>query len=933
MVWTVVTYSSATNSATVEAETAESSRRSVGGRGAVNLEGDTLIVRFSFSKARFDEIRRLRGARYDKINKCWKLPVNLLPTLQQSRLFNSKVLSYTFSEEEGQLRALAHEKKVDAQQKQIKSNPYFVHEQDIVAADVEIAFFLARDRRSIRAKVKPFSRLKKRLEAIAGVHYLNHERLYYFPTAALSNLLKDLKAEDYLFAVEKELGELLHKTAGLRREILDRVRPATGLELRTALLGPVLDLQNDEQGSFYKLYDWTAEQLRQCLPHCSTFKERTARSQRLTRAECYRLIFNAHNAGLQLWLGQEINLELEEQQSAILSEIRSAQETGFRDELLALTDLDNYWSLNAAGRIQLKLSDNLLTPEIEQTLRDCLLNKMPAGEQASFYVLKDSRALQAYHYLTHILGQAELQIPRTQGFSRYLQELARRAELRAQTSALCSQRDALLTLQDQALQAKLFPHQKVAVQWLLSQNSGFLGDDMGLGKTLSMLTAFQELQQRGEVDLLLVICPNSLVRNWLREVEQWTPGLKAAFCPKGKAKREAALKQLAKKTDPTNVFILNFEQARLPTVFPKLLQALKLHRTVFCIDESQRVKNPASKTFEALKELAPACQRRILMSGTPTPRDIADIWAQMYLLDQGERFGNNYFLWLEQIAELGNKWSEYAVKRFVPEQVTEVISRVQEVLLRRKKEEVVDLPEKLFSVRDIELTGSQQKLYDQVCEELLLQVSKVNGDVYLRQIDSLLEEYLRAVQIASNPRLVDEQWVGTPAKFAELDEIVNEVVVEQGGKLVIWTNYLKNIDELMLRYKDQGALEFSGRIPDQRRADSIKEFQDSSSSARVMIAIPAAGGVGITLTAARTVVYLDKTWNAEHFMQSVDRVHRIGQTGTVNVISLSACKVDELIGINLWRKHKAQEQLLKNEANGENLNYPSYAELRAALLT
>jgi SNF2 family DNA or RNA helicase len=186
----------------------------------------------------------------------------------------------------------------------------------------------------------------------------------------------------------------------------------------------------------------------------------------------------------------------------------------------------------------------------------------------------------------------------------------------------------------------------------------------------------------------------------------------------------------------------------------------------------------------------------------------------------------------------------------------------------------------------------------------------------VREITNILEEYLRAVQVASNPRLIDPEWKGTPAKFLELDEIVNEVVKEQEQKLVIWTNYLGNVRELAERYAEFGAAQFSGEVPAADREATVRAFQEKDSP-KIIVAVPAAGGVGITLTAAQTAVYIDKTWNAEHWMQSVDRLHRIGQTGTVTVISLLACKVDEVIHWNLRRKERAQAEILGDERGRE----------------
>ena len=252
------------------------------------------------------------------------------------------------------------------------------------------------------------------------------------------------------------------------------------------------------------------------------------------------------------------------------------------------------------------------------------------------------------------------------------------------------------------------------------------------------------------------------------------------------------------------------------------------------------------------------------------------------------------------------------------------------MLLRRRKEEVVALPEKTFAVRDVMLSGDQLKRYEEIRKELLLRITSAEGQAFTRQIESILEEYLRAVQIASNPRLVDENWKGEPAKFLELDEIVRELVDEQGRKIVIWTNYRQNVHELVDRYSDYAAAGFSGEVSQAERMAVIDDFQSQASdSCKVLVAIPAAGGVGITLTAAQTAVYIDKTWNAEHWMQSIDRLHRIGQKGSVTIVSLHACKVDEYISNNLAKKQKMQAQLLGEGKPDHRMLTPTREELLA----
>jgi SNF2 family DNA or RNA helicase len=487
------------------------------------------------------------------------------------------------------------------------------------------------------------------------------------------------------------------------------------------------------------------------------------------------------------------------------------------------------------------------------------------------------------------------------------------------SAALVEKNEAFRTMRDfvlndellggKGLSAKLFPHQRVGVEWLTQTDRALLGDDMGLGKTVTVLTTFERLRLAGEVDTLLVICPNSLKRNWIRESQNWFPESKLILLPETKPERFKFFRTVKFGARSCDGLVLNYEAVRRPTTVEQIVQFCEGRKILLCLDESQRVKNPRSKSFLAISEILPLVKRRVLLSGTPIPRDLSDIWSQVYLLDDGQRFGRNFFRWLTKVAELGNQYSEFAVRKFKPKEVTQIISQVRELLLRRRKEDVLSLPEKTFSTRDIELTGDQKKFYEEIRKELLLRVTSLSGATFLREIDNILEEYLRAVQVGSNPRLVDATWTGEPAKFLECDEIVKEVVEDGEGKLVIWTNYLLNVEELVKRYEKFGARAFSGEVSTEDRDKTVKEFQ-TGESVKILVAVPAAGGVGITLTASQTAVYLDKTWNAEHFLQSVDRIHRIGQTGTVNIISMHASKVDELISYNLRRKEKVMKELL-----------------------
>ncbi|MCB0322924.1 MAG: DEAD/DEAH box helicase [Bdellovibrionales bacterium] len=815
-----------------------------------------------------------------------------------------------------------------------QSNPFAVPEHELKLLNLDIIFRLARNGEGLRAHLPPRSKARRLLRAQAKVAYLRSERAFTFPVEALNEFLKQLRAKQCRFAVEAEAGDRLRSTATIRSAIEQEGHACSAEELRLALLVPYLVMVKGASKPRFAVCHATADELRELLPEPKPMKEKRTLAQSFSEKQLLRVLFRCRVEGLRLWLPAEVQSYLTLRSAAYQERLKTFPR-GFEDELLGVIAPSLAAVCLPDGRAAIVLGQQGRASFAEQlrhvkTLRRPL--ELPTFRGAAAYAFED-------YQIESVLEALKRAGPLTGSVPMGAEFLKRRA-LVAEHSALLQRQMSYQSMEDaevpelcSELRSALFPHQRVAVRWLLDSPYGMLGDDMGLGKTLSVLATYQTLRERGEVDTLLVVCPNSLTRNWQREAERWIPDLKLAVMPETRAARIKLLKKLARYTaDWVGGLVVNYESFRLSYVLEALLPLVSERRTLLVVDESQRTKNPKSKTFAALAELAPLCPRRVLLSGTPTPKDISDIWSQVVLLDQGERLGTNYYEWLGTVAELGNRWSEFAIVKYKQEAVENTVRRVQELLLRRRKEEVLDLPEKVFSIRDVPLSGTQKSRYEEIRKDLLLQVTATNGETYYREIDNILEAFLRAVQAASNPRLIDPAWEGEPAKFVELDEIVRELVGEQERKLVIWTNFRINVAELVERYAEFDAQPFTGDQSRAERAALVECFQQEPKRAKVLIAIPAAGGVGITLTAAQTAVYLDKTWNGEHWMQSVDRLHRIGQRGTVHVLSLHACRVDDLISANLRRKEAEQARLLGDVSGstGEAV-LPTRSELLQAL--
>lgn len=808
-------------------------------------------------------------------------------------------------------------------------DPFFATEEDIARFKPDVVL-RAGAYCSLRAFVRRSSLGDSVISGVEGVRYLRNEKAYYLPIRQLNRVLATLMHRQITFAVSLDTANRLANSADVRRSSLSLRYCATTAEMKEAFLSPILEYSSNKF-SIIELDGLQKQELKEALGLSKNILE----GQNLSRQQMGDLLLSlvTNAVKLDIWFSAAAQKAIFQ----ITNELRKLFVAKCESNSTSKSNLPN-WTIGFLHDFPVWfVVGNMATvrasqPEISNILRS-LENAIPtrtveAGEQMALLSIGRSNLPDYFEVINKQIGGDPVQTNEFRSlFQRAKLEHDHRQRMK-KWRCMVNKPESEFPPEHKQLVANLFPHQRVALDWLLNTPYCLLGDDMGLGKTITVLAAFELLRSKNQVQRLLVISPNSLVRNWLREASRWLPHRNFVPLPKEKKARKQFLEQL--KSENVDGIVLNYECARILDVSKLLVESCGEWRTFLCLDESQRVKNSYSRSFRELRKLVQVTTRRVLLSGTPAPKDLTDLWSQMYMIDGGMRLGRSYFSWLNAVANLGNKWSSVAVSSYKPLERAETLAALDQVLLRRRKEQVVDLPEKLFSVRDIELKGEQLERYEEVRKDLLVRLVNLSGEQYLKSISSILEQYLRAVQIASNPRLIDENWKGDPAKFVELDEIVAEVVVGQSGKLVIWTNYLKNVVELVKRYNKYGAAPFSGQVSTKERQETVAKFQDLQSSIQILVAVPAAGGVGITLTAAQSAVYVDKTWNAEHWLQSIDRIHRIGQTGTVNIISLHAGRVDELIAKNLTRKSRFQSEIL-GDPNLDRDPYPSKQEMIEAL--
>ena len=291
------------------------------------------------------------------------------------------------------------------------------------------------------------------------------------------------------------------------------------------------------------------------------------------------------------------------------------------------------------------------------------------------------------------------------------------------------------------------------------------------------------------------------------------------------------------------------------------------------------------------------------MTGTPIANRPYDIWAQIYFLDQGKSLGSDFHLFKKQ-TDLSNKLAtDNVLQNRFEREVSSIYERIQSFSVRETKSSgIIELPDKVFSRHEVDLSVEQRKLYDQIREELRVEVLQDNEYV-LDDSSAMVKRLLRLVQIVSNPNLVDESFCGKSAKFAVLDELLQSIL-SQGEKCIVWSNFIENVEQLSRAYAEFGSVMIHGGMRMTERNQSVDKFR--SEQYRVMFATPASAKEGLTLTMANHVIFYDRGFSLDDYLQAQDRIHRISQKKTCYVHNIIAKdSIDEWIDVLLDSKHRA----------------------------
>ena len=465
---------------------------------------------------------------------------------------------------------------------------------------------------------------------------------------------------------------------------------------------------------------------------------------------------------------------------------------------------------------------------------------------------------------------------------------------------------------------KPYAHQLTALEksWDKTEYGYFM--EMGTGKSKVLVDNMAMLYDKGKINGAVIVAPKGVYRNWYSQeipnhlashiqpkMVLWT-----ALTSKTKDKEYQTLFETG---HDLHILIINVEALSTKKGLDFAAKFMRCHKTMLAIDESTTIKNPSAKRTKSILALGKEATYRRILTGSPVTKSPLDLYTQCGFL-------NSYLLGYDSFYAFRNRYANMIDRNFGGRRVQligsykrldELADKLKAFSYRVLKDECLDLPDKVYIRREVDLTDEQNKAYSTMKSAAL---ASLKGK--MATAPHVLTQMMRLHQITCG-HLKNDDGTITEIKNNRLKELLN-LLDEVEGKVIIWANYVHDIQHIVKEISSQfGAdsiVQYYGAIPAEERQKNIEKFQDPNSKAKFFIGNPQTGGYGITLTCANTVVYYSNGYDLEKRLQSEDRAHRIGQEKSVTYVDFIAPKtVDEKIVKALRSKMNIANQIMDED--------------------
>ena len=459
----------------------------------------------------------------------------------------------------------------------------------------------------------------------------------------------------------------------------------------------------------------------------------------------------------------------------------------------------------------------------------------------------------------------------------------------------------------QSLEAVLREYQRDGFYWIktLKENGfgGILADDMGLGKTLQILAFLLSEKEQGKVgDELrtLIVAPASLVYNWKKEVERFTPQLSVCVMAGTAHERKELIKN---QTSNVDVWITSYDLLKRDI---ELYQDIVFANEI--IDEAQYIKNQTTHAAKSVRLVNSSF--RMALTGTPMENRLSELWSIFDFLMPGFLFGNQYFR-REYEIPITKERNEQALERLK--------GLIGPFILRRVKKDVLkELPEKQEEIVTVALSGEQKKLYQAHSQRLKMFLEDQNDEDFAQNKLQILAELTKLRQLCCGPELLLENYKGENAKLETCIELITQAIAG-GHKILLFSQFTSMLDLIgeELKKAKIDYYRIDGSVKKEARMEMVEQFQNPKNQVSVFCISLKAGGTGLNLTAADIVIHYDPWWNKAAQNQATDRAHRIGQKHAINVYQLIA---EETIEQKICELQQVKEDLAEEVLSGEGIS-------------
>ena len=459
---------------------------------------------------------------------------------------------------------------------------------------------------------------------------------------------------------------------------------------------------------------------------------------------------------------------------------------------------------------------------------------------------------------------------------------------------------------DYDFKTKPFEHQRKAFYMSRDKKAFALLMEQGTGKTKVIIDNAAYLYAKGEITSLVVIAPNGVHRNWLKEIDihmpEWCIRKSFYYSSGMNKKRIEEYDAVLGSSECLKIFTFNVEAFTSPKAIYYMQKILVSNKTMLVVDESSRIKRPGAKRTKIITKFGKQADYKRIMTGTPVTKGPEDVYSQFKFLDPQVLGYDSFYSFRARYCVMGG----FENKQIISYQnVDELTRNIEGHSFRVLKKDCLDLPAKIYQRHYVEMTAKQKKLYQTMKKSF---VAELEGNMI--EAPEAITRLLRLQQILCG-------WFPSEGSVTQIDdknpriEALKEILSDIDSKVIIWARFKADLRAIERALGDL-AVSYHGDVTTDARELAVDRFQNDP-SIRYFIGQPQSGGIGLTLTAADYAIYYSNSFDLEQRMQSEDRCHRIGTKNNVTYIDIETRKsVDSKIIKALREKKNLADVITKD---------------------